>query len=148
MRRLIFIVLITMSTEVFAQKNLIDGELSLSTGAIAVNYEGFIINHFSLGAKLGLATIGAKANYYFKTLSKDQWNGHVGLGYELTFAWPETAFIYGPTFIIGGEHISSRGFLIGLEGGVMSATYGDNATYGDHGKPIYPMINFKIGKLF
>ena len=51
------------------------------------NYKGFVSSHFSLGAELGLFTIGAEANYYFDNFNFDQWNGHVGLGYKLTIAF-------------------------------------------------------------
>jgi len=146
MRILILLLLISSSRGVFAQKNLLGGELSLSTVAVAASYERFITNHFSLGAKLGLITIGAKANYYFKSIGTDQWNGHVGLGYELTAAWPVFSGIYGPTLIIGGEHILSSGFLIGLEGGVMDVNFGDGVD--NNGSSFYPMINFKLAKLF
>jgi len=99
-----------------------------------------------MGAKLGLITLGAKANYYFKPIDYNQWNGHVGLGYELSFAWIVPNTIFGPTLVIGTEHLSTGGFLIGLEGGVIGASYGN--TTDNSGNPVYPIINLKVSKLF
>ena len=146
MRILIIVFFISVSTSTYAQKNLIDAEIGFSTVSLAASYEGFVSDHFSLGAKLGFVTIGAEGNYYFKPLTYQQWNGHVGLGYELTAAWPITSAIWGPTIMVGVEHISKRGLLIGLEGGAMFATYGDTTDYNRN--LLYPMINLRLGRIF
>jgi len=52
-----------------------------------------------MGAKLGLITLGAKVNDYFKPIDYNQWNGHVDLGYELSFAWIVPNTIFGPTLV-------------------------------------------------
>jgi hypothetical protein len=144
MKIYVFVFLMLISIGSFAQKHVLGSEISFSTLSLAANYEGFVSSHFSLGAKLGLFTIGAEANYYFDNFNFDQWNGHVGLGYELTGAWPVLSGIYGPTLTVGVEHISASGFLIGLDGGIMSATYFDEYSSGNQ---IYPLINLKIAKV-
>ena len=146
MRILIIDLFISVSTSTFAQKHLLDAEIGFSTISLAASYEGFISDHFSLGAKLGFVTLGAERNYYLKSIANDQWNAHVGLGYELTAAWPITAAIWGPTVMVGVEHIFNGGLLIGLEGGVMFATYGDTADYNRN--QLYPMINLRLGRIF
>jgi len=49
-----------------------------------------------MGAKLGLITLGAKVNDYFKPIDYNQWND---LGYELSFAWIVPNTIFGPTLV-------------------------------------------------
>jgi len=48
-----------ISTGVYAQRNLVQLEMGISPVGIAASYERLIGDHFSLGAKLGLVTIGA-----------------------------------------------------------------------------------------
>jgi hypothetical protein len=144
-KKIIVVLLMVTSTGVLAQRNLIHFEMEFSTIAFAANYERFITDHFSLGAKLGIVTIGAEANYYLKPMDYNIWNGHIGISYDLTAAWPILTSIYGPTAVLGVDHISSSGFFIGLEGGAMLAQYGDLTDANP--RTFYPMINFKIGKL-
>lgn len=145
MKTLIIVFLMLISIVSFAQKHLVGSEISFTTLSMDANYEGFVSDHFSLGAKLGFLTIGAKTSYYFAPITTSQWNGHIGLRYELTGAVPITSFIWGPTFVGGVERISKRGIIIALEGGAMVATYGDTSE--SNRNPIYPMINIKLARL-
>ncbi|MCF8368064.1 MAG: hypothetical protein K9G76_03420 [Bacteroidales bacterium] len=138
--------LILISSVVFAQRNMIQFELEFSTIGIAATYEGFISDHMSLGAKLGLLTLGAEANYYLKPMDFDSWNSHIGVSYDLTMAWPATSFIHGPSLLIGIDHISGGGFFFGLEGGAMLANYTVDEPV-DYRPKFYPMINLKLGKM-
>ena len=87
MKIYVFVFLMFISIGSFGQKHVLGSEISFSTLSLAANYEGFVSSHFSLGAKLGLFTIGAEANYHFDNFNFDQWTGHVGLGYKLTIAF-------------------------------------------------------------
>lgn len=72
-------------------------------------------------------------------------NGHIGICYDLKLAWRILTSIYGPTMVLGVDHISGSGFLIGLEGSPMLVYYGDLTDA--NARTFYPMINLKIGKL-
>jgi len=76
----------------------------------------------------------------------DSWNGHVGVKYDLSIAIRAVSFMYGPSMVLGVEHISSKGFFDGLEGGVLLANYTVDEPE-DYRPKFYPLINFKLGRL-